>query len=231
MIRKMLLVAAAAAMPMGFVAATAGTASAKAITLTTTGVDATCTLSGGTIAFHYGIGVAGVGTYVPPTKNKGQKIAISGVNLTCTSPAVPLPFTGTAKGKLKSTNPTESASTFYSATSILGNDPSAGGTLSGSLKVKWVPPAGYKFSAKTSVLTINSTNGGTTTIGSDTYGSFTIPGTTPGSITGAFAGTDNGASATTFVPTAQDEAALTTEATTAPGITSITLGTGTASLQ
>ncbi len=231
MIRKMLLVAAAVAMPVGVIAVTAGTASAKTVTVTVTGTDATCTTSGGTIAFQFGIGVAGVGAYVPPTKNKGQKIKITGVNLSCTSPAVTGTFTGVASGKLDSTNTTESASTFYSATSILGNDPSAGGTLSGSLKVKWTAPVGYKFSAKTSVLTINSTTGGTTVIGGDTYGSFTIPGTTPGSISGAFDGTDGGVSATTFVPTAQDEAALTTEATGAGGITSLTLGSGTADLQ
>ena len=231
MMKKMLLLAAAVAMPVGVVAATAGTASAKTTTLTVTGVDATCTTTGGTIGFHYGIGVAGVGTYTYPTKNKGQKIAITGVDLSCTSPAVPGTFTGVGAGKLVSTNPSESPSTFYSAASILGNDPSPGGTLTGSLVVKWTAPAGYKFSAKTSTLTIHSVTGGTTTIDHDTYGDFTIPGTTPGSITGAFDGTDGGASATTFQPTAQDEAALTTEATTAPGITAIGLGSGTADLK
>lgn len=231
MIRKMLMVAAAVAMPVGVIAATAGTASAKPVTDSVAGATATCTTSGGTIGFHYAIGVAVPGGYVPPAKNKGQKITISGVDLSCTSSAVAGTFTGVASGKLASTNPGESAADFYSAASIEGNDPSAGGTLSGSLKVAWTAPPNQKFSSKDSVITIHSTVGGTTTIGGDTYGSFTIPGTTPSSISGAFGGSDSGASSTTFAPTAQDEAALTVEATGAGGISTITLGSGSAALQ
>ncbi len=231
MLRKLLLVAGAAALPLGILAATAGTASAGGVTDTTDGVNASCTTSGGTITFKTPIGVATPGGYVAPTKNKGQKIAISGVNLSCTSSAVSGTFTGVASGKLVSTNATESPATFYSAASILGNDPSPGGTLTGTLKVKWTAPVGQKFSDKKTAITINSTVGGLDVIGADTYGSFTIPGSTPGSISGAFSGTDNGASSTTFVPTAQDEATLTTEATSVGGISTIALGSGTSALQ
>jgi len=227
----MLLVAGAAALPLGILAATAVPASAGGTIDTTDGATATCTSSGGTITFKTPIGIATAGGYVSPTKNKGQKIAIAGVNLSCTSSAVSGTFTGVASGKLVSTNPTESAAVFYSAATILGNDPAAGGTLSGALKVKWSAPAGQKFSDKKSTITINSVVGGTTTISGDTYGSFAIPGSTLGSTAGAFGGSDSGASTTQFVPTGPDEAALTTEATSAAGISSIPLGSGTASLK
>jgi hypothetical protein len=231
MIRKMLLVAAAVAMPIGIIAGTAGVASAHgSVTDTTTGVDATCTSTGGTISFKTAIGVANGSGYVYPTKNKGQKIKITGVNLTCTSPAVSGTFTGVASGKLLSLNPTELPAVFYSAATILGNDPAAGGSLSGTLKIKWTPPPGQKFSDKVTINTINSVVGGIDTIGGDSYGSFAIPGSTPGSLSGAFAGTDNGATATSFEVTAQDETALTTEATTT-GISSLPLASGTAALQ
>ena len=153
------------------------------------------------------------------------------MNLTCTSAAVSGSFTGVASGKLLSTNPSQDPATFYSAASILGNDPAPGGTLSGTLKIKWTAPVNQKFSDKKSAITINSVVGGVTAIGADIYGSFAIPGTTPGSTAGAFGGTDSGASTTQFVPTAQDETALTAEATSAAGIATIALGNGTATLQ
>ena len=231
MIRKMLMVAAAVAMPVGVIAATAGTASAKPVTDTVAGATATCTTSGGTIGFHYAIGVARPGRVRSPGQEQGAEDHDQR-----SGPVLHLvggrgTFTGVASGKLASTNPGESAADFYSAASIEGNDPSAGGTLSGSLKVAWTAPPNQKFSSKDSVITIHSTVGGTTTIGGDTYGSFTIPGTTPSSISGAFGGSDSGASSTTFAPTAQDEAALTVEATGAGGISTITLGSGSAALQ
>ena len=233
MIRKLLVIAAAVAMPVSVVAVTSGVAGAKVKPTvdTTDGATATCTLSGGSIAFKTPIGIANPGGYVAPVKNKGQKITITGVAVSCTSSAVSGVFTGKASGKLTSTNPTETPAVFYSATSIEGNDPSAGGTLSGSLKIAWTAPVGQKFSDKKSTILIHSTIGGTVTISGDTYGSFTIPGSTPSSIVGAFGGPDGGATSTTFVATAPDEAALTPIALSAAGISSIALGSGTAALQ
>ncbi len=139
-------------------------------------------------------------------------------------------FTGVASGKLVSTNRSESPATFYRAASVEGNDPSPGGTLTGSLKIKWTALASpaQKFSEKSTTLTINSTVGGTTTIGEDTYGSFTIPGSTPGSITVP-------SPARTVVPRRprsyrrrRNEATLTTEALSPSGISTLMLGSGTA---
>ncbi len=42
---------------------------------------ASCITSGGTITFKTAIGIFNPGGYVAPTKNKGQKIAIDGVDV------------------------------------------------------------------------------------------------------------------------------------------------------
>lgn len=233
MIRKLLLIGAAVAIPVGAIAATAGTAVAGKI-IDNTGAPATasCTTSGGTLAFKVGIGIASPGGYTAPTKNKGNQIAVSGVNLTCTSSAVTGTFTGVASGKIKTSNPTETPAAFYSCLNLSGNNPSPGGTLSGTLKVKWSVPVGQKFGGGTkSAVTVNSTQGGTVTIGADTYGQFTIPGSTPSSIAGSFPGSDAGASSTIVAPTGQDTAALAAACTSPGGLTSLTLGSGTATLQ
>ncbi|HEV3282512.1 MAG TPA: hypothetical protein VG032_12995 [Acidimicrobiales bacterium] len=229
MLRKMLLIAAAVAMPLGFIAATAGTASAKSVIDTTDGATASCTSSGGTITFKVGIGLAG-GSYVFPTKNKGNQIKVAGVVLTCTSSAVPQgSFTGVASGKIKTANPGETPQQFYGCTSLVGVSPGPGGTLAGSLKIKWTAPVGVKFSDKKDTINISTILGGVNMAG---QGTFTIPGNPgTGSITGAFNDSDGGASSSSTTATAQTETQLAGECTQAGGLTTIPLGSGTSSLQ
>jgi len=226
MIRKLLLIASAVAMPVGLIAATAGTASAgKVVDNTLAPATASCTLGGGTLTFKTPIGIPTAGGYVAPTKNKGNQIKIAGISLSCTSSAVAGTFTGVASGKIKTTNPTQTPAQFYSCLSLLGVNPQAGGTLSGSLKIKWSPPAGQKFASSKSVIGVSSVLGGAD-------GSFTIPGT-PGTgfISGSFPGGDNGASSSSVTVASGGLLALTAQCQSAAGLASASLGSGTATLQ
>ena len=224
--RKLLLIASAVAMPIGFIAATAGTASAgKIVDNTLAPATASCTLSGGTLTFKTPIGIVSPGGYVAPTKNKGNQIKIAGIGLTCTSSAVAGTFTGTASGKIKTANTTQDPTTFYSCTNLVGVTPQAGGTLSGSLKVKWSPPAGQKFASSKSVISISSVLGAVD-------GSFTIPGIAgTGFISGSFPGGDAGASSQAKTTASGGLGALAAQCASAAGLSSASLGTGTASLQ
>ena len=164
------------------------------------------------------------GGYVAPAKNKGNQIKIAGLGLTCTSSAVAGTFTGTASGKIKTTHVGQDPATFYNCTSLVGVSPQAGATLSGSLKVKWAPPVGQKFASSKSVISISSVLGGVT-------GTFTIPGN-PGTgfISGSFPGSDAGASMTAITQIAGGVGTLATECTSAAGLGTVALGTGTATL-
>ena len=63
-------------------------------------------------------------------------------------------------------------------------------------------------------------------------GTFTIPGNPgTGSISRSFPGSDAGASSTTTDATAQTESQLASECTSSSGLSTIPLGSGTASLQ
>jgi hypothetical protein len=222
-IRRMLLIGAAVAMPLGFIAATAGTAGAAKVIDNTGTATANCTTNGGTLTLKVGIGLTG-GSYVFPTKNKGNQFKIAGIGLTCTSSAVSGSFTGTASGKIKTTS-TAPISSFYSCTGLVGVSPMAGGTLSGSLKIKWAVPAGQKFGGgPKSVINVTSVAG-------SALGTFTIPGNPgTGSVSDSFAGTDAGASSMS-VTNLPGLASLATQCTSAGGLTTIPLGTGTATLQ
>jgi hypothetical protein len=225
MIRKLLLIASAVAMPVGFIAATTGTASAgKVVDATLAPATASCALSGGTLSFKVPIGIPTPGGYVAPAKNKGQQIKIVGLGLTCTSSAVVGTFTGTASGKIKTTHVGQDPATFYNCTGLVGVSPQPGATLSGSLKVKWSPPVGQKFASSKSVIGISSVLGGAT-------GTFTIPGNPgTGSITGSFPGLDAGASMSATTMIAGGVGTLATECTSAAGLGTVALGTGTATL-
>ena len=231
MLRKMLMIAAAVAMPVGVVAATAGTASAGG-TIDPTGAPAaaSCTTSGGTLTFKVPIGIVTSGGYTAPTKNKGQQIKVAGVVLTCTSSAVSGSFTGTLSGKIKSTNPGDTPAQEYSCVGLVGISPGPGGTLSGTLKIKWSPPAGQKFGGGTkTVSAVSSILGGVNGSG---QGTFTIPGNPgTGSTSGSFPGSDAGASGTSTDATADTEGQLAGLCSAAGGVSTISLGSGTASLQ
>jgi hypothetical protein len=230
MIRKLLLIAAAVAMPVGFIAATAGTASAgKVIDPTLAPATASCTSSGGSLTFKVPIGIVTPGGYVAPAKNKGNQIKVAGVTLTCTSSVVAGSFTGTASGKIKTTHVGQDPATFYSCVGLLGVSPQPGATLSGSLKIKWSPPVGQKFASSKSVSSITSVLGG---VDGGGHGTFTIPGN-PGTgfISGSFPGSDAGASSSSTSATALTEAQLAPLCEAAGGVTTINLGSGTSTLQ
>jgi hypothetical protein len=231
MLRKLLLIAAAVAMPVGVIAATAGTASAAKVT-DTTGPPATasCTTSGGTLTFKVPIGIVTTGGYQAPVKNKGNQIKVAGVNLNCTSSAVSQgAFTGVLSGKIKTSNPGDTPAQEYSCTGLVGVSPAPGGTLSGALKIKWNAPAGTKFSEKKSAIVVTSISGGVNMAG---QGTFTIPGNPgTGSISGGFPGSDAGASSTSTDATADTESQLATQCQSTGGLSTINLGSGNASLQ
>lgn len=235
MIRKMLLAAVSVALPMGFVVATAGVASA--VTVDPTGpvsdggpAAVGCSASGGTMTLKYAVGYGG--PFVPPRVNKGNQATISGIDLSC-SPVYSswdTSFTGVASGKITITDPSESPAAFYTCALFDEAVPPAGGTLSGSLKIKWTPPAGQKFSAgKTSTLDFSSIEGSDTVIGDDTYAQISIP--APGgpapTVTGSFPGTDNGNESSVTLDSSEDVDALTNtcDATTS-GLKAISFGTG-----
>ena len=157
---------------------------------------------------------------------------MAGVTLTCTSSAVTGSFTGVAKGKIKTTDPSETPAQFYSCTGLLGVSPQPGGTLAGSLSVKWSPPLSpkQKFSAgKKTTIGITSIAGGVNMAG---QGTFTIPGNPgTGSLTGSFPGSDAGASSTSTDATADTEGTLANQCSSTAGLGTINLGSGTASLQ
>ena len=231
MIRKILLIAAAVAMPVGVIAATAGTASASKVTDSTDApATASCTSSGGSLTFKTPIGIVTPGGYQAPLKNKGNQIKVAGVVLTCTSSAVSQgTFTGTLSGKLKTGNPADTPTQEYSCTSLVGVSPAPGGFLTGSLSIKWAAPAGTKFSAKKSSIPVTSILGG---VNGGGQGTFTIPGNPgTGSVIGGFPGSDAGASSTSTDATADTEGTLAGLCGSPAGLQTIALGSGTASLQ
>ena len=101
--------------------------------------------------------------------------------------------------------------------------------MTGALKIKWNAPAGVKFSEKKSGIVVSSILGG---VNGSSQGTFTIPGNPgTGSISGAFTGSDAGASSTSTDATADTEAQLASQCQLAGGLSTITLGSGTASLK
>jgi hypothetical protein len=181
MIRKMLVVAAAVAIPLGLVAATGGMASAKAappINATTNTV--TCT------------GVAGSAKFNPPLKTSeaaGNETTSIKASLTgCTSNAAGLTVTS---AKVSGSFSSSHTAGTNGCASLAGSS-----TESGVLTVTW--KTSPKLSSGASSVTVNSVSGG---IGSDGNATFTIPGSTPDSGSGSFSGTDHGASDTTTAQT------------------------------
>jgi hypothetical protein len=181
MIRKLIVLGAAVAMPLGLVAATGGMASAKAAPpINATSNTVTCT------------GVSGSAKFSPAlTTNEAagtEKTTIKAKLTGCTSNATGLAVaSGGVSGSFSSTH---TAGTNGCA-SLAGSS-----TESGVLTVKWKTTP--KLSSGNSSVTVSSVSGG---IGSDGNATFTIPGSTPDSGTGSFSGTDHGASDSTTAQT------------------------------
>lgn len=204
MIRRLILIGAAVAMPIGLIAGTSGDAGAKTVTVPVGSATATCTGLSGTVKFKPSLTLAG-GT--ASAQSSSIKSSLSG----CTSSAVTGTFTGTVSGTL-----TNSSST-HSCTGLLGASPDTG-----TLTIKWKAPSGYKFSPATTSVNVTSVTGGTVTYSGDTYGEFTIPGAPDNSSSGAFTGGNSGADSTTSASTyPEDESSLTTTCESKKGLKSV----------
>lgn len=171
MMRKLLLVAVAAAAPIGLIAI-AGSAGAGAPKINATTDTVTCTNLSGSVKFSPPVTTsesAGTGT-------TALKASFSG----CSSNAVGLTVTsGSAKGTLTSTR----TSGENGCTALAG-----GSTASGPVTIAWKTTP--KLSSGSSVLAVKSESGG---LGGDGNATFTIPGSTPnGPPSGSFQGTNSG---------------------------------------
>jgi hypothetical protein len=194
MIRKLLLVAAAAAMPIGFIAATGGMASAKAAPpVNATTATVTCTGITGTAKFAPAVTTdesAGTGT-------TSIKAALTG----CTTNDGVTVTGAKVAGSLSTTR-----TAGENGCVALAGGSSAVGTLTTTWKTT------PKLTSPTSSIAVKSIAG---SIGGDGNATFTIPGTTPnGAASGSFQGTNGGASDTT---TAQSTASAATILSTCEG--------------
>ena len=191
MIRKLLVVAAAAALPVTVIAASGATAGAKAAPkVDATNYTVSCTGITGSASFSPPLTISSSGAET--TKIKGS---LSGCTATPSAGGTPIAITGAkVSGSFSTTTSTGCAG-------LLGST-----AESGSLTVKW--KASPALAASSSVIPIASVTGGAT---SDLRASFMIPGAVPGGpATGPFQGTNSGASDATSATSTQTEAQLTT---------------------
>ena len=196
--KKLLLAAAAVAMPVGMIASTAGIAGAGAPKTDVTHNTVSCTTVTGTAKFAPALISGG-----SQPENTNVKLVLGG----CTTDAAGVTISaGKGSGVLHSAS--------NNATSLLG--PTA---VTGQVVIKWT--TNKKLTTKSSTVTVTVVTGGT----SGSYASFAV---TSGnaSVAGDFAGSDAGATTTLYAETTQTLATLGAEATPpAKGIKSITLGT------
>ncbi len=200
MIRRMVVIAAAIALPVSVVAATGSMAGAGAPKIDATHNTVTCT------------GVSGTVKFSPPiTTNESAGTETTSIKATltgCTSNATGLTvLSGSAKGSISSTH---TAGT-NGCTALAGNN-----TENGTLTTKW--KSSPKLSSGSSVVTVHSVMG---SIGSNGNATFHIPGSTPSSGTGSFSGTDNGASDATSAQTTTSASSILATCETAKGLKSI----------
>ena len=219
-----MITAVAALLPVGVVVASSGVASAGGV-IVNNGAPATvtCFADGGTLTLKTPIGLVTPGGYQAPIKNKGQKITVSGVSLTnCTSSVFPAAgFTGTMSGKIAITNPSQTPAQLYSCANLTSPIPGAGGTLSGTLKIKWTPPPGVKFTQKKSTLSISDALGDATTFPPFLF--LSLPNVNPAAVVGGFPGPDGGAVSFLATASSQTLGALLAQCTMSGGVSSIGL--------
>ncbi len=184
--KKLLMVAAAAAMPVGMLAATAGIAGAGAPKVDVTHATISCSTVTGQAKFAPALTLAGgnpENTNVKLTLGECTVAGVSGVTIT----------SGSGSGVLHSAS--------NSALNLLG--PVA---VTGQINVKW--KSSVKLASKTSTVTVTVVTGGTP---ADGYASLAV---TAGnaSVAGDFAGTDSGATSTLYTESTETVSTLTTEA-------------------
>jgi hypothetical protein len=193
MIRKFLMIGAATAMPLGFLAATGGIAGAKALPINVSTDHVTCTTVTGSAKFSPALQLSG-----SSSETTSIKLDLSGC--TISGPVATPGVTVTGKG----------AGTLDSATN---NALALEGTnaVTGSITIKW-KAVGGKLSLATSTVTPTSLTGAAQ---SDGYASFALD-SGSASVSGDFAGTDSGSTSNLYVETVQTTAALTTEISAGP---------------
>ncbi|HMD47397.1 MAG TPA: hypothetical protein VKG43_14620 [Acidimicrobiales bacterium] len=203
MIRRILLVASACAIPLAGLAVTSSVASGSSIDVTHDTI--ACSTFTGSLKFS------------PPLVSGGSAssdtITVKGALSNCTDGSSLL--TG-ATGKLGGTL----TGTSNNCLSLLGSQ-----AVTGSLTIKWKTTP--KSTPTSSVDTPNSTTG--VTAGADGNSAFVIPGSTPSSSTGAFQGNDNGASGSAYADTGETPTQL-GAACAGKGIKKLTLVEGAGNL-
>jgi hypothetical protein len=196
--KKLLIVAAAAAMPVGLIAM-AGTAGAKPLPVDVSNAAITCTSVTGVAKFAPSLIIGG-----SKPENVNVKLSLGGCTVSGASVTV---TAGKGAGVLHA--PTNNATALAGTTSVTGH-----------VNIKW--SSSPKLTFKMSTVTVTALTGGTP---ADGYASFAIM-AGDASVSGDFAGTDNGATSTMYAETTQTVGQLGAEATPpSKGIKSVTLGT------
>jgi hypothetical protein len=205
MIRKLFLVAAATAMPLGIIAATGGLASAKAAPpVDATHATVTCTGITGSAKFSPAVTTnetAGTGHTIIKAKLTGCTTN-DGVTVTGASVSGTLSTTRTAGEN--------------GCVALAG-----GSAATGPLTTKW--KTSPKLSSGSSVINVNSISG---SIGANGNADFQIPGNVPnGAPSGSFQGTNAGASDATSAQTTTTAAAILSTCEGKKGLKSIGITT------
>jgi hypothetical protein len=201
MFRKVLLVAAATAMPIGLIAATGGMASAATTPVNATKATVTCA------------GITGTATFSPAVTSK--ETAGSG---TTTIKATLTGCTTSDKVKVSGAKVSGALKTTRTAgedgcTALAGNS-----SDSGDLTTTWTTTP--KLVTKTSTIDVKSIAG---SVGSDGNATFSIPGSTPnGKPSGSFQGKNHGASDSTTAQSTASAASILTTCDSAKGLKSFT---------
>jgi hypothetical protein len=212
MIRRLLVIAAAVAVPVSVVAATGGVAGAAA----PTGVQLDhlhCTTESTTASFSVPFSATGV------TGGQQQMTTITGTISGCTVTSGPVAIPGTITGTISGTLATgKPASTKHPAGMCASL---ANGTVTkekGTLTVTW--SGDPLVNGLTSSTKVKSISGGALTVGGIVYGGFTVNG--KALKTNIFQGTDKGASGVASSMTVMQGAPLLAQCTST-GLSSIAL--------
>jgi hypothetical protein len=210
MFRKLLVVAAAIAMPVSIVAVSGGMAGASNPHTAATDT-LSCTKITGTVSFSPALTLKGYTSGVTTTTVKATVTGCTAKGATTQKIT-----SGTASGTIKSTKGKGGSCTGLTAKAI---------SDAGALTIKWAgTPA-----APSSVLNLKSVAGGT----KNSHGTFTIPGTIKGTATGSFLGANKGASDKTVAQTTETTTQLAAACKTGlkslaietePGAVPLTLG-------
>jgi hypothetical protein len=208
MIRKLLVVAAAIAMPVSAVAVSSGTASASSPHATAASDTIVCK------------DITGKVTFSPKEDTKGYvgesvKSTISATLSGCTvsGPVKETVTKGTVTGSI-----TGAKGTTKSPAGTCAGLVAPSSTDTGTLTTKWTA----SVATPNSGLNVKSIAGGTTKSG---YGYFDIPGSVKGTANGSFLGTNKGASDKSVSQTKLKASAIATTCFSSSGLSSIAITT------